>query len=36
MIVEVGLGAHCSIGGGERQSDSGYILEVKLIGIADE
>lgn len=29
------LDAHCSIGDGERWSDSRYILEVKLTGCAD-
>lgn len=35
-IVEIGSAAHCSIGDGERRSDSGYILEVRLMGITDE
>ena len=33
---EAGLDAHCNIGDGERWSDSGYILEVKQTGFADE
>lgn len=32
---EVGLDEHCSSGDGEKWSDSGYILEVELMGFAD-